>query len=404
MKVLCDLRALQSGNASGVETYTENILHALISASPDMTFILWTNSRKPLPEHFPKFDYPNAFHVHTRICSSFLNLSSYFLRRPHIDRIVASKAVRLGLFKKGEHFDVFFVPDPRPSPSSPLCRKVSLFHDLSPIHFQETFSQKTRFWHHLLRMKKEAEEASRICTPSRFTKEDIHHEFRIPEEKITVIGAGAAEHLRPIEDPVELDAVRKKYGIPPNFILTLSTLEPRKNLENLIEAFFRFQKRSGEKNLKLVIAGKKTPNIFSDIHFPESQALIFPGFIEEADKAALYSAAKMFVYPSYFEGFGLPVLEAMKCGTPVLSSSSSSLPEVYGDAAKEFDPYSVTEISQAIETVYMNVGAQEELRRKGLERSSSPNYSWSVVGEKLMTVFHEVLKNENGHRHGDMPQ
>ncbi|MBI5414345.1 glycosyltransferase family 4 protein [Candidatus Peregrinibacteria bacterium] len=395
MKVLIDLRALQSGNISGVEIYVRHITNILCTSFPNDQFFLWTNSESPLPPDFPEFSFPNSIRIHTSFSNRILLISSALFRRPYIDRLVQKEARKKEKISSSESFDVVFIPDPRPAPSSPKVAKVILVHDLSPLHFARTFSLKTRIWHKFLRLKKEMNESYRICTPSHFTKDDIQKCFHIPGEKITVIGAGVSEYLHPISDPIELDIVRKKYHLPHNFFLSLSTLEPRKNLANLVEAFLRFQRRCDVKNCALVIAGKENPRIFSKIHLQKSSSLIFSGFIDEEDKSVLYSAAKAFIMPSFFEGFGLPVLEAMACGTPILSSNASSLPEVYGDAALSFDPSSVTEISRAIETIYCNRNAQKELSQKALRRSHLENFSWKTVGRKLMHIFEEARSQQS---------
>ncbi len=388
MNILVDLRSLQTEHVSGVTVFGENLVQNLCEHYPEERFYLWTNSLTSLPESFSDISFPNATHIHTKIPNIILTLLSSLFRIPKIDTLVKKQIKKMD----GEivEFDIAFIPDPRPFPVSTKCKKVCLFHDLSPLHFPQTFSLKTRIWHRLVRFTKEARESTHIFTPSRHTKDDIVQELGVSSEKISVIGAGVSEALRPITDDMEKEAVRKKYKLPENFFLTLSTLEPRKNISALIEAFCRFQKIHDTEDFFLVIAGTADPKIFAHMHIADHPNILFPGHIEETEKAALFSSAIAFVYPSLFEGFGMPVLEAMACGVPVLSSQKASLPEVYGDAALSFDPTSISDMTDALENMYVRKNMRKELREKGFQRASSPQFHWTTVARKVMAICAEI--------------
>lgn len=391
MNIVIDLRALQSGNISGVEVFTEHITRALIAEFPEWSFYLWTNSQKSLPESFPEFAAPNAIRIHTKWSNKLLLLLSAFFRKPALERKLLRKIRHIN--PECKQIDCFLIPDPRPTPLSKKCPKVMVVHDLSPLHFPKNFSLKTRLWHFLLRWKKEIAEATAILTPSHFTKKDVQHHFQIPAEKVTVVGAGVSERIRPVTDTVELEEIKKKYQLPDTFFLTLSTLEPRKNLQNLLEAFLRFRQKHQEENLKLVVAGKANSTIFRSIALKENPAVYFPGFIEETDKAAIFSLATAFLYPSFFEGFGLPVLEAMACGTPIMSSNAAALPEVYGDAALDFSPAEISEMIEEMEHFYASPNIHKKLAAAALARAQLPQFFWSTIAQKAGAVIKDTVRN-----------
>jgi glycosyltransferase involved in cell wall biosynthesis len=195
--------------------------------------------------------------------------------------------------------------------------------------------------------------------------------YQIPLEKITVAPLAAGDDLKPIKNLAELKRVQKKYNLPECFILTLSTLEPRKNLATLLRAFEKIT----DPNLRLVVAGSGNPKIFSAPSlFTRDPRVHFCGAIAKEDRSALYSLAKIFVMPSLEEGFGLPVLEAMACGVPVVASNISSLPEVVGTAGLLVNPNNADEIANALKKILANAQLQKTLQGKSLERAKK--FSW----------------------------
>lgn len=382
--ILVDLRPLSHARVSGVETYVKNQLHALLQTMPEAQFTLWSNSKKPTPEIFEEFStYPNVKTCQTTIPNKLLNLTLSLLRWPKIDRWVAK---RMGV----SGFDTVWIPDPRPSPISKRTRKILTIHDLSPIHFWHTFNQKTRLWHRLLRLKKEITESSAIVTPSQYTALDLTETFDVDPKKITIIPEAAAESMFPETDIKFLAQVREKYHLPEKFFLTLSTIEPRKNLRGLISDFLDWKSKTKHPH-KLVIVGKERPEIFSQtsiktpVEGGRDRPLQFTGFVSEEEKRALFSMAELFVFPSFFEGFGLPLVEAMACGCAVLSSETSSMPEVVGDAGILFNPYDETALPKLFEEVVSNQKLLEEMQKKSLEQSKK--FSWEKAAKALKEAF-----------------
>jgi glycosyltransferase involved in cell wall biosynthesis len=190
-----------------------------------------------------------------------------------------------------------------------------------------------------------------------------------------------------------LPIIREKYNLPHKFILYLGNIEPRKNLGGLIRAYNHLRREQPDlSEYKLVIAGAtgwKIGDTFVELNnSPYKDDVIFLGYVDKNDKAALYNLATVFVYPSFYEGFGFPPLEAMACGLPVVTSNISSLPEIVGGAALTIDPYNVQALSQAMIQVLDNEGLRDELSIKGLERAK--NFSWQKTAQQYLDLFNTL--------------
>lgn len=384
MNILIDLRPLQNGKISGVEVFTENITRKLIELGNNHNFFLWTNAAKEIGENFPDFAGKNVTRIHTKKSNRFLNCCFSFFRYPKIDQFVKKECIKKELLSADDNFDIVFLPDLRPAPVSKNVKKYLVVHDLSFVHFRKTFSFKTKLWHKILKPKKETEEAYKIFTPSEYTKQDLMYTYDTPEEKIIVTSEGVDEKFYP-QAEADIYEVKKRYNLPQKFLLSLSTLEPRKNLQLLLEAFAMFCDKYPEEDLSLVIAGQQYESIFARLSLAEQKKVIFTGFVKEEDKNALYSAALAFVFPSLFEGFGLPVIEAMASGTAVLCSDFSSLPEIAGDAALLFNPLNKKELCNKIEEIYFDPEKRNEIAQKG--RLHSQNFRWHNVAKIALEEF-----------------
>ncbi len=372
MRIAIDLRPLMSGKISGVEVYIENMLKSLFELDQKNEYILWYNAFKKVDvSHFPT-DYSNVKLKRTKIPNKILNLSLSLFRWPKIDKLI------------GEGIDVLWTPDPRPTPVSKKCKKIVTFHDLSFEDFKYSFNLKTRLWHKILRPKKEAKEADHIIAVSEFTKGQLVDTYNIDARKITVIQEAAAEYLQPIHFPKSFEVIKRKYSLPDQYFLCLSTIEPRKNILGIIRAYTDWQ-YGNKSDIGLVIAGKRYPNIFSDLHLKKHPLIHMPGFIDEEDKSLLYQHSLAFLYPSLYEGFGLPILEAMQCGTPVITSDATAMPEAAGDAAVLVNPNEPDEIKRAMDRIYRDEIVRKELIEKGFEQAKK--FSWKKAAGELLELF-----------------
>jgi len=378
MRIAIDLRPYMSGKITGIEVYIKSMLEALFELDQKNEYILWYNAYKPIDiSHFPK-ERTNVKILRTRIPNKFLNLSLSLLRQPKIDQLIKKHS--------GSAIDLLWVPDPRPAPVSSLCKKIITFHDLSFEDFKYSFTAKTRLWHKVLKPRQEAEEADKIVAVSQFTKGQLASEYQIPKSKIEVILEAATNDLKPLDLPRGFQLIQRKYNVPKEYFLCLSTVEPRKNISGLIETYINWQAETSAE-VHLVVAGKKYPKIFSDAKLEAHPNIHFPGFIEEEDKALLYQYAQGFLYPSFYEGFGLPILEAMQCGTPVITSDATAMPEVAGDAALLVNPNEPHELKEAIHNLHRDERLRQTLIEKGFKQAA--RFSWNKAAAQLLDLFND---------------
>lgn len=240
-----------------------------------------------------------------------------------------------------------------------------------------------------------AQHADAVITVSECSKNDIMQLLGLPPDRIHVIGNAVDETLFPVRDAWLLSNVRERYGINGRFILYFGGFDLRKNVPRLIEAFSRLPERMREE-YQLVIAGRyqhlghplypDPRRRVQELHLDNQ--VVFTGQIREQDKAPLYSAATLFAFPSLYEGFGMPVLEAMACGTPVLTSNISALPEVAGEAGYLVDPYSPERISDGLRHLLEDQPLRDVLLHRGLDRAAQ--FTWRQVAEQTVRVYRQV--------------
>jgi glycosyltransferase involved in cell wall biosynthesis len=282
--------------------------------------------------------------------------------------------------------DLLFVP----SHVLPLVHpqhSVVTVHDLGYLYYPEAH---TWFQNRYLRWstRYNAKSALRVLADSEATRQDLVHHCQIPQEKIKVVYPGRDETLEPVGDSATLGRIRARYNLQLPYYLYLGTLQPRKNLVRLVQAFGRFVQGSGTEQ-NLVLAGKKGwhyDEIETQIHaLGLEDRIILTGYVADLDLASLLSGALAFVFPSLYEGFGFPVLEAMACGTPVICSNTSSLPEIAGDAAILVDPLDVDALAAAMHRVAHNEGLRQSLIERGFQQMQS--FSWERCAKEVMQVL-----------------
>lgn len=232
--------------------------------------------------------------------------------------------------------------------------------------------------------------ATKIITDSDSTLNDLVRRFKFAERKVQTIYLGKSDTFRPDLDVLEIERIKHKYNINTAYLLFLGTIEPRKNIPNLIIAFNKFVKEQG--NYQLVIAGKKGwyySRIFELVDKMSLQDKVqFVGFIEEEDKPFLIVGAKVFIYPSLYEGFGIPVLEAISCGVPTVTSNISSMPEIVADAALLIDPLDTEAIYTAIKKLTGDDNLRRELRQKSIVQAAK--FSWDNTAGQTVEVYNSL--------------
>ena len=275
------------------------------------------------------------------------------------------------------------------------CPVVVSIHDLSFEHLPQTFKRRSRTQLRLT-VRHSARRAARILSLSQHTRRDIMETYGIDSKRIEAIPLAAPDHFRMVTDYRELQRVRHIYGIDGDYILSVGSIQPRKNLARLIKAYASLRGDSSiDKLPKLVLVGKcgwlydETLRTLNETGVKDT--VVLTGYVPEADLPALYSSALCFVYPSYFEGFGLPPLEAMKCGAPVIVGNRTSLPEVVGDAGLTVDPFDVDAIAGAIMKLISDSSLRKELSQMGQERAST--FTWRDTARKTLRVYQEVARS-----------
>jgi glycosyltransferase involved in cell wall biosynthesis len=280
------------------------------------------------------------------------------------------------------------------SPLNAGVPTVVTVHDLIPMVLPE---YRGNAWVRLYTslVAAAAARACLILTDSQASKQDILAHLRVPDSRVRVVYLAPAPQYRPVDDPLALAAVRRKYDLPGTFVLWLAGFDVRKNARGLLHAYTWVYSALGDE-YPLVMAGKlpdrETP-LFPDprrtaAELGIGEALRFPGRIDEADKPALYSAASVFAFPSHYEGFGLPILEAMACGTPVVTSNAASLPELAGAAAFQIDPGDTRRMGAAIIALCVQEDLHAEMREKGLAQAAG--FTWDKTARETMAAYRQA--------------
>lgn len=281
--------------------------------------------------------------------------------------------------------DIFFTFHNMASPRLKSSVVITSAFDLIPLIFKDKyFVSPGAFQYYKNRLTNTVNKADIFAAISEYTKQDIIEHLRVEAKAIKVIDMGVDDRFTSLEDNAERRAVRKKYDLPENFILTVGANEPRKNVAGLVDAH-RLLPLSARKKYPLYVLGAKWGDGRNAVK--KDEFVKTTGFIPDEDLPKLYSLASLFVFPSLYEGFGLPVLEAMACGTPVIASNRSSIPEATGSAGITVDPESPEEIRDAITGLLNDAKLQQDLVKKGLARAKK--YTWRRTAEQLLRIFEE---------------
>jgi glycosyltransferase involved in cell wall biosynthesis len=273
----------------------------------------------------------------------------------------------------------------------PPTRRVKTLltvHDLSFLRHPQGAVDKLRRWLEQV-VPRSLRRADHVLADSESTRQDLIDIYHLAPDKISVIGAGVEERFQPITASAILDHVRRRYNLPDRFVLGLGTLEPRKNYTGLIQAYSQSPVRASH---HLVIAGGKGwlyDEIFATAAAsPARERIHFIGFVQDEDLPALYSLADIFAYPSHYEGFGIPVIEAMACGTPVVCADNSCLPEVAGQSALQINAADIPGLADALQ----QLAADQTLRQRAIEEGlrQVQKFTWPAAAKRLLDVYHRL--------------
>lgn len=360
-------------NGSGIKTYSYYLIKKL-------------NEIKDINICLIGYENDTTFPSLNRIVVSnpFYFISKLYLWHPYLAMKLNSRKYNLDIVHSLNTGPSFFKLKKQ--------KYVITVHDLIPLVFPQSRPYKVFIVYRFL-LSRTLKNADKIIAVSNSTKFDLIKYFQIPPEKIEVIYEAADERFKLLSDD-EIRAIRDKFNLNFPFILYVGGLAPHKNLTILIKAFYKAKLKGIDH--KLVIAGKKRwkyKEIFDSIDALHLQDdVIFTGYVPDESLPGLYNAADLFVYPSLYEGFGLPILEAMACGCPVIASNSSSLTEILGDAGILFNPYDVNELTKSICIVLNNIELKFNLRNKSLERAK--NFSWNKCAMETLNVYNDVYSTK----------
>lgn len=381
MKIGIDIRCLIGGKRTGVEEYTIELLEHLFAGDRENEYVLFWNAWK-LPKCPRNWErrFSNVRLVSSRIPNKLLNISLWYFGFPKLDRLLGG-------------VDVFFLPNLNFAAFSSQVKVVLTAHDASFFLSPETFSWKRRLWHALVNFRRLARRANRILAVSESTRDDIVRFCGVPSKKITVVPSGVSDRFcRMNRNDSALIDVQLRYRLPYRFILTLGTIEPRKNLRTLILAFDRLVRDGEAGDFHLVIAGSAGWNespIFDSIRrLPSRSRIRFLGFVGDREKPALYNLSSVFVFPSIYEGFGFPPLEAIACGVPTIASDTASLPEMVGENAILVDPLRPDELTSALRELLRDRTLRENLSKSG--EDVARRFSWKETARKTIQAFREM--------------
>ncbi|HEX3248382.1 MAG TPA: glycosyltransferase family 1 protein [Pyrinomonadaceae bacterium] len=366
MHIGFDAHSIGTG-LGGNETYATNLIEALAEVDTHNRYTLYVTKQVAVDRYAQR--WPNVAVrktlPHTPLIRIPLTLAAELRRRP---------------------IDILHVQYTAP-PLAP-CDTVVMIHDLSFEHIPETF--KRRSWMQMrLTVRRTARSASHVVTDSEYSRQDILRTYRLPPERVTTTPLAASTRFNPVNDKRVLD----KYGIDGDYILAVGSIQPRKNIARLIRAYTLMLSQHRDSTPKLVIAGKYAwlfeDTIRAAAVSNANDKIVFTGYVPESDLPALYTGALCFAYPSYFEGFGIPLLEAMRCGTPTITSDRTCFPEVVGDASLIIDPFDEQSIADGLWRMISDLALREQLRSRGFVQASL--FDWRQTARLTLDVYEQVF-------------
>ncbi len=365
---------------SGIGRYAQSLIQHFSQIDSIDNYILLFNDEKIMQKQYEKLGLKDKRNFR-------LELLSYSIFSPRNQIWLPSRLNRLQV-------DVFHSP----SFMIPLRRFkgkiITTFHDLIPLmfpHYTPRAKKKKFFWLYKWVIRRAAKVSDAIITGSQNTKKDIIQHLNAKDEKVEVIPYGIDPNYFMADSSIPIDFLKRRFGISGKIILAVGREDPYKNILGLAKAFEKLIS-AGKHNYYLVLVGEK------DERYPEvrnfvmgkglSQRILFTGYLEEDKLVNAYREADVFVHPALYEGFGFPPLEAMACGTPVISSDRASLPEVLDEAAIFIEPTDINALAQTIDHLLTHPELQDYLRQKGIERARI--FNWKITAEKVLQLYHRI--------------
>ncbi|HEX8291923.1 MAG TPA: glycosyltransferase family 1 protein [Pyrinomonadaceae bacterium] len=370
MHIAIDAHSVGTGLA-GNETYAANLVEALAEVDGENRYTVYVTKAEAEARFGGRWGNVSVRRTmpHTPLVRIPLTLSAELRRRP---------------------VDLLHVQYTAP-PFAP-CPVVVTIHDLSFEHIPETFKRRSRVQLRLT-VRATARRAAHVIAPSEYTRRDLVETYGLDPARVSAIPLAVSPRFRPVGDAGELGRVRKRYGIAGEYVLAVGSIQPRKNLARLVRAYATLRRGRGRSNLpQLVLVGKKAWLYGDTLRAIEEEGLggsvVVTGYVSEDDLPALYTGALLFAYPSFYEGFGLPPLEAMSCGAPVLTGSLTSLPEVVGDAGLTVDPFDTDALAAGLARLIDDDALRASLSGRGLQRAR--RFDWRDTARMTLQVYRKT--------------
>jgi glycosyltransferase involved in cell wall biosynthesis len=369
LRIAIDARKMRD---YGIGTYVRNLLRHLSRLDAETEYILFCRESD---------------------CGTVEELGANFRAIPEVAKPYSvSEQLRIPMDLRREKIDLFHAPHYVLPPLTP-CKSVVTIHDCIHLRFPQYLPNRLAYAYAWSSMWLATRRANRVLTVSEASKRDILRYYSIPDQRIDVIYNAIDDRLGEEPSPEDIERVRDRYQLNAPYVLYAGNIKPHKNLERLIEAFHTLRQDPDLGHVKLLIIGdevSKYATLRRAVHrYKLHKYVRFFGFVPDKTLAVFYRLARVFVFPSLYEGFGFPPLEAMASGAPVITSNVSSLPEVVGDAALLIDPHDPIAIAEAMRRVLLDSDLREDLRQRGLRRVKE--FSWERSVRRVREIYDEVL-------------
>lgn len=359
MRIAIDARMISPGSMHGIARYVFELLKCLMTSPVAADFYVIINGGSPLE----KLEWPKHMHL-VRVQGSWMSLSQQW----ELPRLL-----------KSIHADLFHAPSFM-APLACPCRLLMTIHDLNHMVLPQFYTPFHLFYYQIF-VRSCIRRSDYILTVSHFSKDEIVRNLSISPEKVFVTYNGVSANYQPVSDPERLEYVRDLYELPEKFIFCLSNNKPHKNVHQLARAYCH-----SRITIPLVLACPVDPSIIRTAeNYGKKHLIYFSKFIDEEHLPSVYSMTHLFVYPSTYEGFGLPPLEALSCGAPVVVARSSSLPEVVGDSAIFTNPFDYKDIARALERGVSDAALRQQLRQHGVQHAR--RFSWQTMADQTIEIY-----------------
>lgn len=385
LNIFIEVSALRQQNLSGVGNYLKNVLQHLFEMDNENRYFLYSYGYKDEELNFDYSKFPNVIYIHKKLSNKFVYFTNYFFKFPKIDILEYN----------GEKIKANIVWLPNLNICSLKYKKTKLIttiHDLSFLKHNYFFNFKRRLWHFITTPKKIIKRSNYLISVSYNTAYELEKYYKARHDKIIISALGVDKKFHKIEDVDYLESIRQKYSLPEKFILFVGTIEPRKNVTSLIGAYEKLAKDFPD--LYLLVCGEvgwnmtefeKTLNNLGDDIISRT---MFLNYLPGADLPSIYNLAKIFVWPSYYEGFGLPPLEALACNCVVVSANNSSMPEVIGKNALLIESFEINDIYIACKNLLQNQELYLQYKNQMFDKSYYN--SWTLSAQKLLNLFNKI--------------